>query len=131
MKTICAECEYLGDCVFPIVDYFSFDTPRFVGFSDRPNGQIVEFPARNCNHEKYDHKTLVYEDLKQGGEACAYFKKREWARPAKCIECERRTVIYPSGQFLCSGYPFCETHNNSDAACINGRTRSGIQLKLF
>ena len=82
MKTICADCEYLGDCAFPVVDYFSFETPRFVGFSDRTHGEIVEFPSRHCNHEKYLNKTLVYEDLKQGGEACAFFKQGEWVRPA-------------------------------------------------
>lgn len=131
MKTLCAECEYLGDAVFPVVDYHSYDKPRFIGYSDRPNGEVVEHPSRHCNHEKLFGKTLIYEELEYGRTACQYYKKREWERPTNCAECIRKTVTYTNGRFLCSGYPFAEPHTINDVACKNGKTRTGVQTKFI
>ena len=68
IPTLCASCEFCGDAAFPSVQYFVGGElkARLVGFSDRPNGAPVEYPARHCEHEKLKDHSLkgFYQMLK-------------------------------------------------------------------
>lgn len=132
-ETLCATCEFLGNAVFPVVDYWNKENggikPKFIGFADRPNGNRTDNPSRRCNHEKMK-KSLVYEFL-DFDMPCQYYKKRNWQRPLTCGECDLRYVRNDNRPFTCSGYPFTNTHNKTDKACINGKTTFGTQFTLF
>ena len=125
----CGNCEYLGDCAFPVVRYYVGGElkSKFVGYSDRPNGGVVEQPSRHCNHVNMK-KTLVYEK----SEACRDFKPKEWVRPNYCGQCDRR-INRQIGEFHCDGYPFYAIRSNNDVACINGKTYNNkiTQLTIF
>lgn len=134
MKTsLCSNCEYLGNAVFPVVDYRNEENgeikPKFIGFSDRPNGPSTNNPSRHCNHEKLKN-SLVYEFLEHDI-PCQYFKERKWERPKTCGECGLKTCRYTDGTFLCSGYPFSSSRKSTDTACVNGKVECGAQMEML
>lgn len=124
----CSECEYFGDGRFPVVRYFVGGElkSKFIGFSDRPNGEVVEKFAHRCDIDD-KNKILVYDD----SIGCPDFTPKTWERPKICRECSRFKHNYEDGQFTCSGYPFSAYHKGSDRACPNGKCKSGKQYTLF
>jgi len=132
IPTLCASCEFCGDAAFPSVQYFVGGElkARLVGFSDRPNGAPVEYPARHCEHEKLKGRVLIYEALTFRS-SCPHYKPRSWERPHTCGECQRRLPSGSDGRFRCSGYPFTSPRSMDDEACVNGKVEVGAQLTLF
>lgn len=122
----CQECEHLGDGRFPVVEHFVGGEleSRLVGYSDRPNGGVVENFARKCELKT---KIIVYNE----SIACKDFKQKTWTRPNNCRDCTRKTLFFADGTFHCSGYPFFKFHRNADAACQNGKSDDKKQYTLF
>lgn len=133
MKTqaLCATCQHLGDAAFPSVKYYVGGEmkSKLVGFSDRPNGEPVDNPARRCNHPKMA-KTLVYEKLEHPM-PCQYWEERNWVRPETCGECQLHTSYINTNDIFCSGHPFLGIRKREDKACINGKIELNSQLSLF
>lgn len=129
--TPCATCQHLGDAQFPSVRYYVDGELKseLIGFSDRPNGEPVEFPARHCNHEKRKGKVSVYEASDHPCQ-CIYYEERKWVRPGTCGECQLHTS-YTNGQIACSGHPFTGKHERDEPACPNGKVEINAQLTLF
>lgn len=133
-ESLCARCEHLGQTAFPSIEYFVDDgnggyTTRLKGYSNRPNGEPTDNPARRCEHEKHQN-ILVYEKLPCDS-CCQYFKERTWERPHTCGECSLKTARYDYGSFRCSGNDFGKFHSHEDAACQNGKAKIGEQLTMF
>lgn len=130
-ECLCARCEYLGNAVFRCVQQYVDDgnggyTTRFLGYSDRLNGEPIDNPSRRCEHEKMQ-RTLVYE--RNCYECCQYFKERTWERPKTCGECSLKAARYDDGSFRCPGDP--NMHRQEDKACVNGKCRFGDQMTIF
>lgn len=116
----CGDCEFLGDCQFPVVDYFGYEKPKFVGFSNFPHGPVMDNPARHCEHMTAKGKINVYEHSDRPS-CCVHFMQKTWIRPATCGECNRHKHFLDNGKFLCSGFPFIQEHCDGDTACANGK----------
>ena len=127
-ETLCASCEYLRNCVFPCIDYRTYDKPKFLGYGNCSNNKPSENPSRHCNHEKRQN-VLVYEKLAEKW-PCMYYEKRHWERPKTCGECDMKVVRYDNGRFTCSNGR-CGTHCNEDMACIDGKSYIGAQISIF
>lgn len=110
----CADCEHFGNGRFPVVKY---NGDGFIGYSDRPNGDVVECFAHKCELKT---NVICYENSR----ACKEFTPKTWERPTLCRECSQSKKYYDNGKFQCTGYPFYKFHSNSDKACPNGKERS-------
>lgn len=130
--SLCDSCEYCWDTAFPSVRYYVGGElkAQLEGFSDRPNGPPVQYPARLCEHEKVKGRALIYEAL-PSKDACPHYRPSSWDRPETCGECQRRQLVQPDGSFHCAGFPFRACHKSTDAACVNGKVKKGAQLTLF
>ena len=80
----CSECEHFGNGAFPVVKYYVDGEmkSKFIGFSDRPNGEAIEHFAHKCN---INIKTLVYDN--SNSEGCKDFTPKTWERPLTCRDC--------------------------------------------
>lgn len=134
LATPCATCQHLGDAAFPCIKYDRENdwTPILVGFSDRPNGEPVEYPSRRCNHPKMKN-VLVYDALEHPWSSCQYWEKRTWMRPETCGECKFKRVYLDTdiNHCACTGHPYIGYHEWDEKACINGQVDENTQLTLF
>lgn len=125
MPKHCADCEHFGNGRYPVVKYFSDGELRskFIGFSDRANGEVTEHFAHKCNAV---NNILCYDDSM----ACVHFEPRKWERPLHCRDCSCFKQFYDKNLFTCANYPFNAYHRGSDKACPNGKSDSEKQYTL-
>ena len=123
----CSECEHFGNGRFPVVKYFYGGglNSKFVGFSDRPNGNAVERFSHLC---EINPKILVYDDTT----CCKDFTPKTWERPLTCRDCSCYKQYYDDFSFFtCSNFPFYKYHKNDDKACPNGKMQKDKTFTIF